>query len=238
MEVTTLTWPEYLEKANDLKRNQGVKPAEIKNRLGKPTWNGEDWHIQSDGKGGISRRKLSTRKASAKRSAIRRGGSLKKINKHLTDEQLTESKAKKRVINEEGLEADHSTEVHETGNMIDDLEQDLQDGKITQEQFDEYEKKIRSKPIGDDPENIAPLTQKDNTQKTQDIARVQKRLKQLEEENPGLRDDHERWKSLFQTGQNVHLIKNSIKLIQLGVKYGPKVADAATKAYFAWSMLR
>tara|TARA_R100000781_G_scaffold72177_1_gene45160 strand:- start:2 stop:709 length:708 start_codon:yes stop_codon:yes gene_type:complete len=234
MGATTLTWPEYQTKANRLK-GSGLKPNQIKQRLGTPTWDGVDWHIQSDGKGGISRKKLSGRQEQHNRSGEKRTRLLRKSNEHLTEEQLKAAREKKRLINEEGLEADHTTEVKESGAMLDDLDKDLAQGKITQEQYDEAKAKIRAKPIGDDIENIKPLSPEDNTQKTQDIERVQKRLRDMEKENPSAREDWERWVSLY---RNVNLFRNTA---HYALKYGKPVlktgADLLIKSYVAHSLM-
>jgi len=230
MGATTLTWPEYKTKANKLK-GSGLKPNQIKQKLGTPTWDGVDWHIQSDGKGGISRKKLSGRQEQHNRSGEKRTRLLKKSNEHLTEEQLKAAREKKRLINEEGLEADHTTEVKESGAMLDDLDKDLAQGKITQEQYDEAKAKIRAKPIGDDIENIKPLSPEDNTQKTQDIERVQKRLRDMEKTNPSEREDWERWVSLY---QNAHLLKSAARYT---LKYGKPVVNWGVKAFVASQLI-
>ena len=61
MQRTKLPWPEYRDKANKLFK-QGIKPAQIKEQLGEPVWEGIAWHIKSNGKGGIARQLLDNRR--------------------------------------------------------------------------------------------------------------------------------------------------------------------------------
>ena len=60
MPRTTLPWPSYKAQADNLFK-QGLKPAQIKEKLGDPYWEGKPWHIKSNGRGGISRMTLKAR---------------------------------------------------------------------------------------------------------------------------------------------------------------------------------
>lgn len=54
MPRTTLPWAEYKPKALKLKQ-KGLKPTQIYQQLGTPYWEGKDWKLESDGKGGHKR---------------------------------------------------------------------------------------------------------------------------------------------------------------------------------------
>ena len=66
-----MDWNTYKEQANAL-RSKGVLPSQIKEQLGPPIFDGEEWHIESDGKGGIKRKRKSARQAGKRKSTVTR----------------------------------------------------------------------------------------------------------------------------------------------------------------------
>ena len=67
MPRTTLPWAEYKPKALKLKQ-KGLKPTQIYQQLGTPYWEGKDWKLESDGKGGHKRTPRETLKVKRTRN--------------------------------------------------------------------------------------------------------------------------------------------------------------------------
>jgi len=167
MPTTTLSWEDYRDKANKLKAD-GIRPKQIKEQLGDPFWDGVPYHIQSDGKGGISRKKLSTRQDSHKKSNALRDENLK-----LSTPENVDQGGVKRIAEEiksQGFELDHIVEVNRSGNAIRDFGDDRQ-------RIDQYKRNIKP---GHQPSNLQGLSQKDNSQKNRDYNKLDKAIKSLE----------------------------------------------------------
>ena len=166
MPSTTLSWEDYRNKANQLKAD-GKTPKQIKEILGKPKWNNIEYHIQSNGKGGISRKKLSSRKAShAKSNGLRQ----ENISISTPDDvDVQAAKRAKKLIKSQGLEVDHIVEVNRSGNTIRDFGDD-------QARINEYRNNIKS---GDQADNFQGLTQRENGQKNRDYKKLDKHLNRL-----------------------------------------------------------
>lgn len=83
MQRTKLPWPEYRDEANKLFK-QGIKPAQIKEQLGDPHWEGKSWHIKSNGKGGIARQLLDNRRGI--RTKANKVRSLRAVSKGISED--------------------------------------------------------------------------------------------------------------------------------------------------------
>ena len=71
MPYTNLSWEDYRAQGDKLKAD-GLTPKQIKEKLGDPRWDNTDYHIESNGKGGIKRKKLDVRKSGkAKSNGVR-----------------------------------------------------------------------------------------------------------------------------------------------------------------------
>ena len=97
MEITTLSWKDYRTSANELKSKYKLTPLQIKEKLGLPLWDGVEYHINSDGKGGISRRSRSARSRSQKEAnTIRSERLIPKTEGEAANLKLKQSEAKVR----------------------------------------------------------------------------------------------------------------------------------------------
>ena len=97
MEITTLSWQDYKNRANQLKSKYKLTPSQIKEKLGLPLWDGVEYHISSDGKGGISRRSRSARSRSQKKAnTIRSKKLISKTEGEAANLRLKQSEAKVR----------------------------------------------------------------------------------------------------------------------------------------------
>tara|TARA_R110002020_G_C16110575_1_gene759509 strand:- start:46 stop:912 length:867 start_codon:yes stop_codon:yes gene_type:complete len=71
MPYTNLSWEDYRAQGDKLKAD-GLTPKQIKEKLGDPRFNGTDYHIESNGKGGIKRKNFDVRKnGKAKSNGVR-----------------------------------------------------------------------------------------------------------------------------------------------------------------------
>lgn len=199
------------------------------------------------------RSKITVSDAKGSREASRnRARWLRKSNQHLTKEQKDEAKRiraqakeerkallerlKKGEISQEEYdrqrsETDHLNEVATSGKHLDDLDALLEQGKITQEQYNKHRKKLEDLGIGDDPEkNLVNVPGAENREKAVDVGVVQKRLGQMERENPSDTSDEERYSRYINLYKNASLFKSAV---HYSVKYGKPVVNWGVKLFIA-----
>ena len=165
---SNLSWTNYRKAAKNLKtKTPGITPQQIIGRLGYPTKNGQRIFITSDGEGGVKQRNRTAHQAREaqrqKRIRIQTG--------ELTPEQAAESRQKKDSIKDAKLERDHRNEVAFLGRQLEDLERR---GGNVQQALDILKKAGYS--LGDMPDNLQGLSQKDNILKRDQLAELQRYL--------------------------------------------------------------
>jgi len=254
MSTPTLTKPSInIQVADWLKDNPGTNLKDAKKALGVT----KDLKLKS-GNLTDKRSKITVSDAKGSREASRnRARWLKKSNEFLTKEQKTKAKAikdqalqERRALQErwkkgeipkeeydrQRTETDHDKEVAISGKQIDDLDALLEQGKITQEKYNKARQKLHDLGIGDNPEkNLVNIPGEVNREKTVGVRDVQKRLGEMEKENPSETPDWERVMNLY---KNAHLLKSAVSY---SMKYGKPVVKTginwAVKAYIAHSLM-
>lgn len=109
---------------------------------------------------------------------------------NLTDEEKKTSRAKKKVIGQQRdrkgnvMEGDHDNAADLVGKMIQDAQRALKEGRITQADYDKMIENLRKRKVGDMEGNIVARTGEANRQKAVDEGKLQKRLGQMEKDNP------------------------------------------------------
>ena len=93
MEATTLSKQEYFREAVRLKLEEGLKPKEIRNLLGEPTWNSIDYWLKSAGPGKLSLQTLDARKRNQRTAAQSRQSRIRASKKELHPEIRKEAAA-------------------------------------------------------------------------------------------------------------------------------------------------
>tara|TARA_R100001594_G_C3982556_1_gene250462 strand:- start:48 stop:902 length:855 start_codon:yes stop_codon:yes gene_type:complete len=111
---------------------------------------------------------------------------------------LTKDSSKKRAL-------DHKVDSDLTGKQIEDIEAAVKAGKITQKQADEFLEKIYRKRLGDHPDNLqdipayGPGSNEEKRQVTRDL---QKKLGQMEKDNPSVNERYayelQEWQKMFE----------------------------------------
>ena len=250
MGATTLTKPSINTQVADwLKKNPGTTLKEAKKALGVT----KDLKIKS-GNLTDKRSKITVSDAKGSREASKnRARWLKKSNELLTPEQKTRAKEikdqalqERRALQErwkkgeitkeeydrQRTETDHDKEVAVSGKQIDDLDALLEQGKITKEKYDKARQKLHDLGIGDNPDsNLVNIPGEVNREKTVGVRDVQKRLGEMEKENPSATPDWERVMNLY---QNAHLLRSAAHYT---VKYGKPVVNWGVKAFVASQLI-
>jgi hypothetical protein len=166
MAKTKLSWEDYKKAALKL-RSKGLGFPKIYERLGDPYFNGELYKIESDGRGGLKKKKRSVRQANRSAATSRRTK-----NKNLSTPDTADTAAadaKVRKINGDGLQADHIAELSRTGNALKSMPPERQ-----QQYFARY-----GTGVGHQKENLQPLSKEDNAQKNLDYRKLDKHLKNM-----------------------------------------------------------
>ena len=96
MPYTNLSWEDYRARGDKLKAD-GFTPKQIKEKLGNPHWDGKDYHIESNGKGGIKRKSLDVRQdGKARSNGVRAARAQPKTNGEASFRNAVQRQAKDR----------------------------------------------------------------------------------------------------------------------------------------------
>ena len=162
----------------------------LKIRKGNLTTNRENLRLSQKGK---SLDAEIVRKKRIKKRALKRQVTLGNI-----EAGLTKDSSKKRAL-------DHKVDSDLTGKQIEDIEAAVKAGKITQKQADEFLEKIYRKRLGDHPDNLqdipayGPGSNEEKRQVTRDL---QKKLGQMEKDNPSVNERYayelQEWQKMFE----------------------------------------
>ena len=175
MARTKLPWPSYKAEAQKL-FNKGLKPAQIKQELGDPYWEGKPWHIESD-KGTIKRKTLEARQNGKASSEATRRRNLKlsppkdkaerNENRRQDYQRSAMRKAGKDVV------IDHRVDLHLLGETTNGMP--LEDAKKHVSKLEES-----YGPLGNRPGARQLLSASDNELKRQQSQALQKHLGTLD----------------------------------------------------------
>lgn len=190
MPRTTLPWSSYKPKAEKLLK-EGLKPAQIKEQLGDPYWEGKPWHIKSNGKGGISRTTLKARqKGKAKANAKRNRN--ENLSPPIDADERNQNRRqnyRRSSLRKQGKDVviDHKVDLKLLGETVEGMSPE--DAKA-------HVKKLEKSygPLGNRPGNRQIIGAKANELKRQQSAAVQDKLKFMDDVDSAL-DQRNRFKS-------------------------------------------
>ena len=156
---TKLSWANYRKAARILKQTiPGITPQQIIGRLGFPIKNSQRIFITSDGLGGVKQRNRTAHEARnrlyQKRRRIQTG--------QLSPQQLAESRRIKDETRADGLEVDHFNEIAFIGRQLEALEAAGGDVQAALQRL-----RNAGYSLGDDPNNLQPLSPQANVEKNQ-----------------------------------------------------------------------
>ncbi len=156
---TELSWANYRKAARILKQTvPGITPQQIVGRLGFPIKNSQRIFITSDGLGGVKQRNRTAHEARnrlyQKRRRIQTG--------QLSPQQLAESRRIKDETRADGLEVDHFNEIAFIGRQLEALEAAGGDVQAALQRL-----RNAGYSLGDDPNNLQPLSPQANVEKNQ-----------------------------------------------------------------------
>ena len=156
---------------------------------------------------------------------------IKQSTPPLTKEELVIKKKKyAEAKNDPNKVIDHIDDTSLTGKMVDDIMELVKKGKISMEEA----KKILDRLLkrkGDHPDNLDVIAKGQNGDKAVDTGKVQKKLKEKEEQQPSTTPDADRWKELISAFQKGKAIQ---KLGSTALKIGKPIIQG----YMASRMLR
>ena len=172
MPRTKLSWEEYKPKALKL-RKQGLNFPQIYEKLGSPFWEGKDYKIESDGKGGVKRKNRETRRQNRIDANQKRAKYLKVSNEGRTKSQRAAANRKALKIKKAGLQVDHKHETARTGRALED-----KPARLDRRRY------IRRLQPGDRSSNYQGLPEKQNSQKNRDYNKLDKYFAKKEAVSP------------------------------------------------------
>ena len=193
---TTLNYEDYKKQALIIKNNFAGKNwwTEVRRQLGIGYWkrNGvmTEFKLQSTGGGDIGRKPIEEAKASKRQSGNKRGVGLSKANK-LIGSILTkagQNKASGIMALGQSRNADHILEVQTFGPALEQLDLELESGAITQAEYKKKLAVIKSYNPGDHPDNFQDLHWAKNQEKMKVVKAKNTALKNMEINNPSLRN--------------------------------------------------
>lgn len=180
MPRTTLPWSSYKPKAEKLFK-EGLKPAQIKEQLGDPYWEGKPWHIKSNGKGGISRTTLKARQ-SGKANANAKRNKNENLSPPINADERNQNRRqnyKRSSLRKQGKDVviDHKVDLKLLGETVEGM---------SPENAKAHVKKLERSygPLGNRPGNRQIIGAKANELKRQQSAAVQNALKALDDTKP------------------------------------------------------
>ena len=166
MAKTKLSWEDYKQQALKL-RSRGLGFPKIYDRLGEPIFNGVAYKIESDGKGGIKRKKRSVRAANRSKATSTRTSNKNLSTPSTVDAQAAKDKAAQ--IRSQGMEVDHIAELSRTGNALKGMSPERQ-----QQYFSNM-----GDQVGHQAGNLQALSKQENSQKNIDYRKLDKHLKNM-----------------------------------------------------------
>ena len=193
---TTLPYDEYKKRALIIKNNFGGKNwwPEVRKQLGVGYWEKDgkmtEFKMQSVGGGQIGKKPLDQAKASKQQSGNKRQIALTKANQLIGSILAKTGKNKATGIQAFGASrnADHILEVQTFGPALEQLDLELESGAITQAEYKKRLAVIKSYNPGDHPDNLQNLHYAKNQEKMKIVRAKNKALKNMEIQNPSLRN--------------------------------------------------
>ena len=149
----------------------------------------------------------------------------------LTKEELVIKKKKYTEAKDDPTKViDHVDDISLTGKMVDDIMELVKKGKISMEEAKEVLDHLLKRK-GDHPDNLDVISKEQNGKKAVDTGKLQKKLKEKEEQQPSSTPDADRWKELiaaFQKGKAIQKVGSTAL----------KIAKPLLQGYMASRMLR
>ena len=149
----------------------------------------------------------------------------------LTKEELVIKKKKYTEAKDDPTKViDHVDDTSLTGKMVDDIMELVKKGKISMEEAKEVLDHLLKRK-GDHPDNLDVISKEQNGKKAVDTGKLQKKLKEKEEQQPSSTPDADRWKELiaaFQKGKAIQKVGSTAL----------KIAKPLLQGYMASRMLR
>ena len=238
---TKLAWPDFKKEALKIKSKipKGSQwTTVVRNRLGKGYWDGKEWKMESDGKGGIKRKGSNAKALNKKKQAETRKKNIKISTRDLTNaeklrnKEINAERTARRKAGEE-VEVDHDISVDLTGQTLGDIKDPATRLRVRDRLEEAYGD------IGDTPGNKTIIPGVTNGAKKKVEEAVQRRLREMEEKDPSLTPDSERYKALaMQLYQAFAQGVNLKKAGSAALKIGKPIVSNLIKGYMASRMLR
>ena len=156
---------------------------------------------------------------------------IKQSTPPLTKEELVIKKKKYTEAKDDSTKViDHVDDTSLTGKMVDDIMELVKKGKISMEEAKEVLDHLLKRK-GDHPDNLDVISKEQNGKKAVDTGKLQKKLKEKEEQQPSSTPDADRWKELiaaFQKGKAIQKVGSTAL----------KIAKPLLQGYMASRMLR
>ena len=193
---TTLPYDEYKKRALIIKNNFGGKNwwPEVRKQLGVGYWEKDgkmtEFKMQSVGGGQIGKKPIAQAKESKQKSGNKRQIALTKANKLIGRilAKTGQNKASGIAALGASRNADHILEVQTFGPALEQLDQELKAGAITKAEYKKRLAIIQSYKPGDHPQNLQNLHYAKNLEKMKVVRAKNKALKNMEINNPSLRN--------------------------------------------------
>ena len=233
---TKLSWPDFQKKALEIKSKvpKGSRwSTAVKDQLGIGYWDGKEWKMESDGKGGIKRKSATAKKLNKIKQAVTRKENQDVSTRDLTKEEKKLNKEQEKERTErnragEEVEIDHDISLDLTGQTLKNLK-DIKQRIRLREILDK-----RYGGIGNVPENRTIIPGVINGQKKKDEEAVQRHLGEKEKENPSDTSDEERYKDLVAAIKAFQSFKTAKDFLIHAKAFG----KGAMQAYMGYRMLR
>ena len=192
---TNLPWNEYKQKALIIRNNFGGKNwwPEVRKQLGVGYWEKDgvltEYKMMSAGDS-ISRKPIAQDNLSKQKSGNKRNLALSKANKLIGNilSKTGQNKASGIMALGASRNADHIIEVQTFGPALEQLDKELKAKAITKAEYKRRLAILKNYKIGDHPENIQNLHWAKNQEKMKVVEAKNKALKNMEIQNPSLRN--------------------------------------------------